>query len=140
MYLRAAANHGNWAKALRVNYWLDSKACAAALNDYRTREGRELCLAILEELNQLEAGTAQIQQVRAKISAALYQRLRERVQVLLMGSSVPDARIAEEVAVLADRSDVQEELTRVSVHAGELRRMLQTGGEVGNALIFCFRS
>lgn len=112
------------------------EACAHTLNEYRSREGRELCAAILEELTQLEAGTVQIQRVRADISAALYQRLRDRVQSLLTGSGVPEVRIAEEVAILADRSDVQEELTRLSVHAAELRRMLLEGGEVGKRLDF----
>ncbi len=38
--------------------------------------------------------------------------------------------------MLADRSDMQEELTRLSVHAAELRRMLHAGGEVGKRLDF----
>ena len=111
-------------------------ACAHELNEYRSREGHQLRMAIEEELDQLEAGTAQIHAVRADLSTALYNRLRDRVQVLLAGSGVPEARIAEEVAMLADRSDVQEELTRLSVHAAELRRMLQGGGEVGKRLDF----
>jgi uncharacterized protein (TIGR00255 family) len=37
---------------------------------------------------------------------------------------------------LADRSDIQEELTRLTVHAGEVRRILEEGGEVGKKLDF----
>ena len=109
-------------------------ACARDLNEYRSREGNDLRVAIEGELSQLEAGTAEIQAVRTELSTALYHRLRERVQILLAGSGVPEGRIAEEVAVLADRSDVQEELTRLSVHAALLRRMLQGGGQVGKRL------
>lgn len=111
-------------------------ACAHELNEYRSREGRDLVLAIEQELDQLEAGAAAIQAVCAELTAMLYNRLRERVQTLLAGASIPEQRIAEEVAVLADRSDIQEELTRLTVHSAELRRMLHAGGEVGKRLDF----
>jgi uncharacterized protein (TIGR00255 family) len=47
-----------------------------------------------------------------------------------------EPRFFEEATLLADKSDVQEELTRLEIHARELRRLLETGGEVGKRLDF----
>jgi uncharacterized protein (TIGR00255 family) len=62
--------------------------------------------------------------------------LRERLCSLLGDQALPPSRLVEEAAVLADRSDIQEELTRLEVHSRELRRMLDVGGEVGKRLDF----
>ena len=67
---------------------------------------------------------------------ALLLALRERIAELLNGSGVPEARIAEEAALLADRSDIEEELTRLTVHTAELKRILDEGGEIGKRLDF----
>jgi uncharacterized protein (TIGR00255 family) len=47
-----------------------------------------------------------------------------------------ESRLVEEAALLADRSDVQEEITRLQVHTAELRRIVEAGGEVGKRIDF----
>ena len=111
-------------------------ACAAELNACREREGRELQSAIASELDALEAGSSQITTVRADAAPQFALRLRERLRSLLGDQTLPPSRLVEEAAILADRSDVQEELTRLEVHARELRRLLDDGGEVGKRLDF----
>jgi uncharacterized protein (TIGR00255 family) len=110
--------------------------CATGLNEVRAREGEELRIAIGNEISQLEKGVAQIATVREHLSAQLTAKLRERIRVLLSDSEISTTRIVEEVAIQVDRSDVQEELTRLSIHAVELRRVLDQGGEVGKRLDF----
>ena len=110
--------------------------CAGELNQYRAREGGQLLAAITGELEQIESGTKAIAALRAEISEALLRRLRERVEALLGDSLLPPSRLVEEVALLVDRSDIQEELTRLTVHAAELRRMLTEGGTLGKQLDF----
>lgn len=110
--------------------------CITAFNQCREREGEKLGDEILRELTEVEGATAEIKQMRAEVLPAFHKRLRERLAELLNGSGVPESRIVEESAVLADRSDVQEELTRLTVHASELRRLLESGGPVGKQIDF----
>lgn len=111
-------------------------ACAGELNAYREREGRELQSTILSELDALDESSSQITAVRAGATPQFALRLRERLHGLLGDQTISPSRLAEEAAILADRSDVQEELTRLEVHSRELRRMLGEGGEVGKRLDF----
>lgn len=110
--------------------------CASELNVCRAREGMALAAHILEEVAGIEEKTAEIDEIRQGATAKFQERLRERLRELLAGSNLSDSRLAEEAALLADRSDVQEELTRLRVHALELRRILESGGEVGKRLDF----
>ena len=64
-------------------------------------------------------------------------RLRESLAALLDGERrVPEDRLAQEVALLATRSDVREELDRLSAHIAESRRLLASGDSVGRKLDF----
>lgn len=110
--------------------------CSRELNDFREREGMQLVEGIEGEIHAIEQATMQIRGIRAQASDAFHERLRERLTELLGTSTLTEARLAEEAALLADRSDVQEELTRLEVHTRELRRILQGGGEVGKRLDF----
>jgi uncharacterized protein (TIGR00255 family) len=111
-------------------------ACVDELNSYRDREGRELQSAIVRELDALDESRLQIAAVRSDAVPQFAARLQERLRSLLGDQTLPPNRLIEEAAVLADRSDVQEELTRLEVHSRELRRMLDDGGEVGKCLDF----
>lgn len=110
--------------------------CIRELNGYREREGRELLQALETETAALEQQAAEIEGIRSEAVAHFQNRLRERLQNLLSDSGISEARLLEEAALLADKSDIQEELTRLTVHASELRRILERGGEVGKKLDF----
>jgi uncharacterized protein (TIGR00255 family) len=111
-------------------------ACVGELNAYREREGAELVAQLEAEISSIEDRTREIGAIRSQAVQALHQKLRERLTELLSGSGISETRLAEEAAVLADKSDVHEELTRLEVHAQELRRILGGGGEVGKRLDF----
>jgi uncharacterized protein (TIGR00255 family) len=106
------------------------------LNAYREREGAELVRALEEETSAVERQAADLAAIRSDAINHFQSRLRERLQKLLGENSITESRLVEEAALLADRSDIQEELTRLSVHAGELRHMLEQGGEIGKKLDF----
>ncbi len=111
-------------------------SCLTELNTFREREGHQLVSAIEAELESLENAATQISAVRASAVPQLQERLRERLATLLGDNSISKSRLIEEIAILTDRSDVQEEITRLSVHARELRKILSAGGEVGKKLDF----
>ena len=110
--------------------------CVAQLNAHREREGGELRLSFEREIVAIEEQAAQIAALRADAVPHFARRLRERLLELLKDSEIPETRLAEEAALLADRSDVQEELARLEIHTQELRRILQQGGEIGKRLDF----
>ena len=64
------------------------------------------------------------------------QRLRERVQALLGAQPLDEGRLATEVAMWAEKSDISEEVTRLHAHMGEFARLLDEGGLVGRTLDF----
>ena len=112
------------------------KACVSELNDYRAREGRGLCGGIEVEVAAIEEHTERLLAVRSEAVPQFLERLRQRLSELLKDSGIPEARLAQEAALLVDRSDIQEEVTRLSVHTQELQRVLRAGGPVGKALDF----
>jgi uncharacterized protein (TIGR00255 family) len=63
-------------------------------------------------------------------------RLRERIQSLLGETVIDETRIATEVAVWADKTDIAEELARLRAHLDQLARLLREGGAVGRTLDF----
>lgn len=110
--------------------------CIAELNSHREREGNELRAELLHHVELIESAVDQINALRAGLLPHLQTKLREKISELIGGAGISETRIAEESALLADRSDIEEELTRLSVHSAELRRMLEAGGEIGKRLDF----
>ncbi len=108
-----------------------------ALRDFdasRSREGTALSLTFKEILQKLEAGVAQLDAARAGISERIAISLRERIQKLAAGVPLDEARLAQEVAQLADRADITEEIDRLKTHLDEVRRLLGAAGPVGRRL------
>jgi uncharacterized protein (TIGR00255 family) len=110
--------------------------CIAGLNAVREREGGELRTALLSELSSIEQARQEISSLREQAGPYVMERLREKLNELLNGSGLSEARLAEEAAIIADRSDVEEELTRLAIHVKELRRIVEAGGAVGKPLDF----
>jgi uncharacterized protein (TIGR00255 family) len=111
-------------------------SCIADLLVHKEREGQALCQELQREADSMERAIAAIRDLRGGIVRYLQARYREKVAELLASAAVPETRIVEETALLAEKSDIEEELTRLSVHAAELRRMLEEGGEIGKRLDF----
>ncbi len=106
------------------------------LNQFRAREGAEL-VRFLREQNRAVRGQAQeMEQIRSKAIPAFQERLLERLRELLANSVVDPQRLAQEAAILADRSDIGEEIERLKIHSKQLDETLDAGGEVGKKIDF----
>jgi uncharacterized protein (TIGR00255 family) len=112
------------------------EACLEQLNAYREREGRELAEALTKEVNGIRQCSARMDALRTEAADYFYRRLKSRLDVLLGDAALPESRLAEEAALLAERSDVTEELTRLSIHTSELERILEAGGDIGKRIDF----
>ncbi len=106
------------------------------LNDERAREGASTVAVLLGYAASIGAKAAGIQAIRGGIIPVLQQRLQERLSELLGAVVIDPARLAQEAAILADRSDISEELTRLEIHTKELQDLLGAGGDLGKKLEF----
>ena len=71
---------------------------------------------------------------RAGISERIAAALRERIEKLAAGIPLDEGRLAQEVAQLADRADITEEIDRLKTHLAEARRLLAADGAIGRRL------
>jgi len=114
------------------------EAAIESLTKSRGQEGKRLATYLLERVAIVEGALARIAARAPERVVAQRDRLRESVRVLTEGMAVDEQRIAQEIAILADRLDVQEELHRFASHIAAFRGALeQSGGEpVGKRLGF----
>jgi uncharacterized protein (TIGR00255 family) len=105
------------------------------LKAMRAREGEALAGALHATLDRLADATAGVAQLRGEIEQRYKERLTERL-ANAVGPDFNQQRVLEEVAVLVERSDVSEELERMTTHIGHFRELLNNGGEAGKKLDF----
>jgi uncharacterized protein (TIGR00255 family) len=108
-----------------------------ALDQMREAEGRALAKDLRRQAVHIAALEAQIHKRMPTVVKAHQEALGRRVAELLGSSqAVPAADLAREVALLADRLDVSEELARLKSHASQLDALLGKPGSVGRQLDF----
>ena len=108
------------------------------LKKSRTEEGQSVAADLLANLDRIEEN---VQIVRGRVDTVVQEyhtRLKERVDRLLAKAqlNIDQDLLAREVAVFADRSDIAEELSRLTAHLEQFRKCCQTGGAVGRRLDF----
>lgn len=109
----------------------------ATLNEFilsRLREGDKLKNHILLRLNEAEQRLDALSAVWPDLADTLQHKLRQRLQQAL-GDTATE-RIAQEVALYAQKMDIDEERVRLATHIAEVRRVLEQGGVVGKRLDF----
>lgn len=119
------------------------EAAAAALDDLehmRRSEGEMLKTELQARLNEIESRTTVIEGEAANVSEEFRQRLTKRVGELLAKTDsqieLDQARLAQEVAYLADRADISEEIARLRTHIEHFRSIMDEEKEVGKRLDF----
>ena len=104
--------------------------------EMRVREGEALAADLAERLKIFTEVLDSIEQNIPSIIAERENGLRERLEKLLGTIDLDPTRLAQEVAVLVDKSDVTEELVRLRSHIGQLRELLESSAPVGRKLDF----
>ena len=106
-----------------------------ALKAMRAREGEALEAILRGTLDRLSEATGSVAALRPEVEERYQARLTERL-LTATGTEFNRQRLLEEVAVLVERSDISEELERMTTHIGHFRELLSAGGEVGKKLDF----
>ena len=102
----------------------------------REEEGRAMQVDLLDRLGKFEAIVARITDRLPELLALRQAELRQRVGRLLDGVDLDPVRLAQETAILADKSDVTEEVIRLGSHIAQFRAFLASDEPVGRRLDF----
>ena len=108
----------------------------AQLNEMRAREGESLERDLLSRLARLAVLRGTVSHLAEKAPQYYKQRLEGRIRDLAGSAEMDSGRLAQEVAYLASRSDIAEELTRFQSHLDQIRHLLTETSEVGKKLDF----
>lgn len=123
-------------------------ALSAALDqveENRDREGATLADALRDLIKKLQADAAGISAMASDLQEKIYEGYVKRLDTLMKkledaghqaGAALPEERLLAEVTILTDKSDIDEELTRISAHNEEFLKLLDKGGETGRRLDF----
>jgi len=106
------------------------------LNQFREREGAAMAAEVRERCASLCDLSTQMEKIRSRATPAFQKRLNERLREMLRGAGLEPQRLAQEAALLAERSDISEELVRLKTHAAQLEKLLDADSEAGKRLDF----
>ncbi len=112
------------------------QAAVAAIDAMRTREGEALSLDLSARRRQVAQWIEQISSRAPQVVSEYRQKLKVRLDQLLDGTEMDAARLAQEVALMADRCDVTEELVRLASHFTQFDEALLLAEPVGRKLDF----
>ena len=104
------------------------------LKNGRGREGAELAKLLNERLDAMTVEVANLRELVPQMLASQRQKILDRFTE--MQAELDPQRLEQELVLLAQKSDVAEELDRLSTHIGEVRRVLKAGGAAGRRLDF----
>jgi uncharacterized protein (TIGR00255 family) len=124
---------------LIVVWELVEKVIDAALegcDTMRAQEGEVLAADLLSRLNFFEKTIASIEKSIPELQEQRLKNLQERLEKLLVNVQLDPARLAQEVAVMADKTDVTEEIVRLRCHIGQFTMFLAEESGIGRKLDF----
>jgi uncharacterized protein (TIGR00255 family) len=124
-------------QALEDDVTAQTGALVDALNRMRGQEGAALAEELGATMTRLDHIVGQVAHMRLDVQKAYYERISQRLSSLVNGNlSMDRDRVLQEAAMLAERSDVEEEVTRLRTHIQHFQSLLQAGGEMGKKLDF----
>jgi len=107
------------------------------LRTARTTEGNKLEAILLSQITEIERLTGEARALAAQQPFLLRERILTQLKELLApGSNLSEDRLAQEVALLAARADLREELDRLSAHCQEARALIASTEPAGRKLDF----
>jgi len=107
-----------------------------SLSEMRLVEGQELAAELQSRLDMIEKQLPTVETEAARLPGIYRERLQKRLQDLQAGPQVDETRLAQEAIMLADRSDISEEIARLKSHITQMRDLLRADEEVGKRIDF----
>jgi uncharacterized protein (TIGR00255 family) len=107
----------------------------SALDRMRAEEGGGIERDLRAAMQRMQQAGAEVEKLRATVVRACAEKVQSRMKELL-GTQVDPERILQEAALLAERSDIQEEAARLKTHIGHFLGLLEEGAPAGKKLDF----
>jgi len=104
--------------------------------DMREAEGEQIQKDLLRRLKVLKTGLIELEKMNVSFADERKEKLESRLQKLLSNHELDETRLAQEVALLAERADVTEETVRLKSHYNQMDKILTAKGAVGKRFIF----
>ncbi|HEU5020592.1 MAG TPA: YicC/YloC family endoribonuclease [Bryobacteraceae bacterium] len=114
-------------------------AAAEALEEldrFRLREGKAIDAELRARIASIQDLVKRMEEIRSRALPYFQKRLQDRLGEMLAGAHIDPARLAQEAAILAERSDISEELVRLKTHADQTGALISAEGETGKKLDF----
>lgn len=115
------------------------EALSQALDNFtnmRAVEGENLKNNLLGMAQNIENSMETVKEQAPKVPLEYKAKLEQRIANILQSDAVDPTRLAQEVAFFADKCSIDEEITRMGSHIGQMRDILNGGGSVGRKLDF----
>ena len=106
------------------------------LNEMRALEGDKIYKDLVSRLTTLKKGVKNIEKLNNSFANNRKEKLQKRLQRLLGDYELDESRLVQEVAVLAERADVTEEIVRLNSHYKQLDNLLDSGESIGKRFTF----
>ena len=106
------------------------------LNEMREKEGKQIQDDILKRIKNLQNAIDSAEHISGNYKSEKQAQLQEKISELLNGESLDESRLIQEVAYLADRADVTEEIVRCRSHFDQLHTYLDREDPVGKRINF----
>ncbi|MBW2636770.1 MAG: YicC family protein [Deltaproteobacteria bacterium] len=102
----------------------------------KEKEGEILCDDFIAHLTLTEEYIKNLELRSPRVALEYQERLRERIAELVGGVEIDEARVSQEIAILAEKNDINEETVRLASHIVQFRQMIKEGGPIGRKLDF----
>ncbi|MEM9014117.1 MAG: YicC/YloC family endoribonuclease [Pseudomonadota bacterium] len=115
---------------------VDFDDCLKLLLASRRTEGTAMASIIADQVDALEGLASSVRSHAEKSPDALRERLLDQVRPLLEQTTLAEDRVVQEVAIMASKADIREEIDRLDAHISAGRELLRNGGAIGRQLDF----
>ena len=113
-----------------------TKEALKSLQTMREEEGKNLQKDLGQRIDSIENYLADIKSRHPQVVEEYQEKLKERIKSITNGLELDETRLAQETALLADRSDITEEMTRLKSHINQFRSFFNTNEPIGRKLEF----
>jgi uncharacterized protein (TIGR00255 family) len=134
--LQVSQDSGSLDEALVAGAVAALSQALTSLTEMRVVEGQGLAAELTSRLDNIERQMPTIENEAARLPTVYREKLMKRLQEVLVGGQVDEARVAQEAVMLADRSDISEEIARLKSHIGQMRDLIRSTDEAGKRLDF----
>ena len=108
----------------------------ASLQKMREEEGAHLQKDLAERIDSIEKHAVELAKRQPEVIQEYKARLKEKIKLLNDGVEIDESRLAQETAILADRCDITEEVTRLTSHLNQFRKLFDASEPIGRKLEF----